>query len=455
MEGLAVDPEPVVARDHPPNWPAVPARFAQQRWLVDLAIRTVGVDWDQGRSRYLGAACGTEGDADFTRVREQIGKLSDISRVFAAAARSRDARAAAATADGHGRTAARHSFVAAILWGAAEWPFFVSADAARNAASASAAKIAAYGRYVAGADHPVESHSIAVGSARLAAYLHLPPGATGPVPCVLHYGGMDSFKEHAVALDGDRFLDRGIGRLVFDGPGQGEAIHDGLFVNASNMITAGLEALVLVRNHPAIDAERIGISGVSFGSFWATQLAAHAPEVSGTVVWALAHEPGCRSIFETTSPTFKARFMAMAGIVDEEEFDELAARHDLRPLAPRIEHPYLALAGEDDELSPLTATLSLLAGMRSTRELVVYRGERHSLGGGPATRFGPHPLTVAADWFADRFAGHDAADRLTHVELDGSTSTGPLEPWLTDRLRRADPPPAEAIGGDAGGGTEL
>lgn len=395
----------------------------------------MGVDWDQGRSRYLAAACGTEGEADFTRVREQVGKLSDINRVFGAAARSRDARAAGAIEEGHGRTAARHSFVAAILWGAAEWPFFVSAEAAEKASGANAAKVAAYRRYMADADHPVEAHSIAVGNARLSAYLHLPRDARGPVPCVLHYGGMDSFKEHAVALDGDRFLDRGIGRLVFDGPGQGEAIHDGVFVNASNMITAGLEALAFLRNHPAIDTERLGISGVSFGTFWATQLAAYAPEVSGTAIWALAHEPGCRSIFETTSPTFKARFMAMAGIVDEAEFDELAARHDLRPLAPRIERPYLALAGEDDELSPLRATLSLLSEMRSTRELVVYRGERHSLGGGPATRFGPSPLTVAADWFADRFAGREAADGVTHVEVDGSTSTGPLEPWLTDRLR--------------------
>ena len=412
----------------------MPSRFREQRWLVDLAIRTTGVDWDQGRSRYLAAACGTEAEPDFTRVREQVTKLVDISRVFGAAARARDSRASVEAEAGHALTSARHSFVASILWGASEWPFFVSAEAEKHAVEANALKLAAYRRYMTGADHVVEAHAIRFGDTGLSAYLHLPPAASGPVPCVLHYGGMDSFKEHAVALDGDRFLARGIARLVFDGPGQGEAIHEGVFVTSSNMISAGLEALRMLRDHPAIDSARLGISGVSFGSFWATQLAAYAPDAAGTAVWALAHEPGCSAIFGATSPTFKARFMAMAGMVDEDEFGQLADAHDLRPLASHITHPYLALTGEDDELSPLQATLDLLSAMRSSRELVMYRGERHSLGGGPATRFGPHPVTVAADWFADRFGGRDARDAVTVVGIDGSATTEPLEPWMDDRV---------------------
>ena len=232
-------PDPVVRREHPRGWPAMPNRFREQRWLVDLAIRTTGVDWDQGRSRYLAAACGTEAEPDFTRVREQVTKLVDISRVFGAAARARDNRASVEAEAGHALTSARHSFVASILWGAAEWPFFVSPEAARHAVEANELKIAAYRRYMAGADHVVEAHSIRFGDTGLSAYLHLPPAASGSVPCVLHYGGMDSFKEHAVALDGDRFLARGIARLVFDGPGQGEAIHEGVFVTSSNMISVG------------------------------------------------------------------------------------------------------------------------------------------------------------------------------------------------------------------------
>ena len=208
MDAVLTSPDPVVRREHPPGWPGTPRRFREQRWLVDLAIRTTGVDWDQGRSRYLAASCGTEAEPDFTRVREQVAKLVDISRVFTAGARARDGRAAAEAEAGHARTAARHSFVASILWGAAEWPFFVSNEAARQAVEANELKVAAYRRYMAAADHNVEAHAIEFGNARLAAYLHLPPNASRPVPCVIHYGGMDSFKEHLVALYGDRWLEQ-------------------------------------------------------------------------------------------------------------------------------------------------------------------------------------------------------------------------------------------------------
>jgi len=35
----------------------------------------------------------------------------------------------------------------------------------------------------------------------------------------------------------------------------------------------------------------------------------------------VCHEPGCHTIFQEASPTFKKRFMYMSGITDEDEFD--------------------------------------------------------------------------------------------------------------------------------------
>ena len=37
----------------------------------------------------------------------------------------------------------------------------------------------------------------------------------------------------------------------------------------------------------------------------------------------VCHEPGCHTIFEEASPTFKKRFMYMSGITDEAEFDKM------------------------------------------------------------------------------------------------------------------------------------
>ncbi len=269
--------------------------------------------------------------------------------------------------------------------------------------------------------------------------MHLPAnahGAKGSVPAVLHVGGMDSFKEHAVGMVGDRYLQRGIARLIFDGPGQGEAIFDGAFVSRTNMIDAGLAALDVLRAQPEIDGERLGISGVSFGSWWATQIAAHA-DVRATAVWAVCHQNGLHSIFEEAAPTFKARFMAMAGLVDELAFDAFTRRWTIDEDASGVDHPYLVIAGEDDELSPIVNTYRLLQRVPGQRRLMLYRGERHSIGGGPAARLGPNHLDAAADWFVDRFDDRPVSEDVTVVETSGQASVEPLEPWLDEALSRS------------------
>jgi dienelactone hydrolase len=420
----------------PAGWPAPVRRFTEQRWLIDAAIKTIGIDWDQGRTRYIGNAGGVGAEGDFARAREQISKLADVARVYATAAARRERLADAAIRDGHEVTARTHAFIASILYGTAEWTFFLSPDAVRAAREDNLRKLRCYDLWMARAAHPSRRLRIPYGGGTLSAVLHLPRGASAsaPVPCVLHVGGMDSFKEHAVAVESDRFLERGIARLIFDGPGQGEAVLEGAFLSETSMIEAGLAALAVMRAQPEIDAGRLGVTGVSFGSWWATQLAAHAPDLAGTAVWAVVHEPGLHSIFEEVTPTFKARFMAMAGFTDEAVFDAFARRWTLAPLAPRIRAPYLVLAGEDDELSPIRHTYDVLAAVLGPRQLVLYRGEKHSIGGGPAARLGPNALDLAADWFVDRFAGREPAETATLVETSGAAETVALGPWLERRL---------------------
>jgi dienelactone hydrolase len=426
----------------PPGWPAMTRRLRDQRWLVDATISQVGVDWDQGRTRYIGAAGGLDAEPDFARVRETVRKLADIEPAFAAGARRRETRARAAQERGHPVPARTHAFIASILWGAAEWTFFLDRAAARRADEHNARKLACYDQWLALAPHPVRRLRIPYGDGSLSAVLHLPVGADearGSIPATLHVGGMDSFKEHAVAMLGDRFLQRGIARLIFDGPGQGEAILEGAFVSRRNMVDAGLAALEVLGAQPEIDPSRIGVTGVSFGSWWATQIAAHASQVAATAVWAVVHEPGLESIFEVATPTFKARFMAMAGFVDEDAFDAFARRWTLDEDAPRVTHPYLVVAGEEDELSPIVHTYRLLGRVAGQRQLILYRGERHSVGGGAAARLGPNHLDAVADWLADRFAGRPVEEDATIVETTGQAGSRPLDTWLEAELeRRAD-----------------
>src|SRR5713226_7768297 len=97
-------------------------RWTEQRWLLDNTIRSVGMDWDQPRSAYLSAPCGPQATADFALVRSRIQKYADAAPAFEAVARRREGVAKAALDSGDAVTARENYFMAAVHWGAAQWP---------------------------------------------------------------------------------------------------------------------------------------------------------------------------------------------------------------------------------------------------------------------------------------------------------------------------------------------
>ncbi len=98
-------------------------RFDAQRWLIDNIIRANGIDWDQPRSLYIHGPCGIEANADFAGIRERVKKMADIGPAFAAVARRREAKATAAAQADHKVSARDNFFMAAVHWGAAQWPY--------------------------------------------------------------------------------------------------------------------------------------------------------------------------------------------------------------------------------------------------------------------------------------------------------------------------------------------
>src|ERR1019366_8057744 len=98
-------------------------RWVEQRWVLDNVIWANVIDWDQPRSRYFNAPCGIEANADFEIIRNKVKKFADIGPAFEEVARRREAKASAALAQDHAVTARDNFFMAAILWGAAMWPY--------------------------------------------------------------------------------------------------------------------------------------------------------------------------------------------------------------------------------------------------------------------------------------------------------------------------------------------
>jgi len=399
-------------------------RFTEQRWLLDRTIQAVGMDWDQARSAYLSAPCGPEATADFAALRLRIQKLADASPAFEATARRREAKARAAEAADQPVTARDNYFMAAVHWGAAQWP--IDEVDERNL-FLNARKRECYTDYAKLADHRVEAAWIPFQGKALPAWLHLPPGYAGArVPAVISLPGMDSFKEMGVALYGDRWLSRGLAVLAVDGPGQYESPLLGIPVSMPAWAETGRALVDWLAARPEIDAARIGIAGQSFGSLFATVAAANEPRLRAVAVTATCLEPGCHTIFEEASPTFKMRFMFMAGITDEAAFDEFRKSLTWEGHAERLRVPYLCIAGEADELCPLENTERMFKVMQAPRQLVVYQDSRHSVGGVPAANLGPSPGVLAADWLAARLAGKPIASERWYVDATGKVTQTPL-----------------------------
>ena len=126
-------------------------------------------------------------------------------------------------------------------------------------------------------------------------------------------------------------------------------------------------------------------------------------------------------IFEMASPSFKARYMWMSGLEhDEAAFDRMATQIDLRPLMSGMRAPWLVVAGDEDELSPIEHSYELAAHCPSPAPMLVYQQGRHALSL-PTTSvaLGPNWLTYTSDWLLDRVNGLLAEDYVDYVLPSG------------------------------------
>jgi len=401
-------------------------RFREQKWLLDTVISTVGLDWDQLRMAVTVAPSGFEGAGDWAVTAASIKRYDEITPGFAAHAGRRLQRAEAAAASGDVITARESYLIAALYYGVAQWP--IDEDSALNK-DLNARKIAAFTKYAAIAHHRIERVEIPMGRHVIPGWLHIPVGATAPHPVVIMLPGMDTFKEKLVWAYGDKILERGMAALAIDGPGQSEALVNGLKVTADNFADTGLACMSWIEGRKDLDAGRVAIFGRSFGSYFGTVMGnALGNRIRGVAVGFPCHEPGCGTIFEEASPTFKNRFMYMAGYENEAEFDTFIQTFDLRKRVANLTCPYMVLGGELDELSPIRHTYELATYVPGPTELVIYQNERHAPGRSPAAQNGPHWYSTMANWLAARLAGRDTpkGNVFRYVTTGGAVEERPF-----------------------------
>jgi dipeptidyl aminopeptidase/acylaminoacyl peptidase len=369
-----------------------------QEWMFDKIIAAAGPDFYWPMTEETLCAVGMDASGDIRTARASIRKLLDLIPETMRIAEKREALAREAEAAGHTVTARDNFFTAACFYTMAQGPIHEDGSALNKRLSAK--KNECYAAFIRHAGRPIEAVEIPFEGKSLPGYLHRPAGATGRMPCIVFLGGMDNFKELLVTNPADKFLERGMAVLAFDGPGQNEArISRGICVTEDNFIAAGKAAMDFLLARPDIDAGRVGITGISMGSFWLTQVVAHDPRYKAACGFYVCHENGMNTIFNEANPMFKDRYMWMAGYDDEAKFDAFAKKLTLAGLGPKVRCPYLIVAGEDEDLSPIEHSYKLYEEIAGPKQIVVYKGERHGVSDNLDVR------AFIADWFTDRFAG--------------------------------------------------
>jgi len=403
-------------------------RSAGQGWSLDIALAEGGFDalhpGGKGTLELLG-----HDHTDFDKVFALVKSGAMLPKAWSVVANQAETRARHLEETGYARAASDLYLRAAVMWGRAQYSIFDSDDPRkalfRRHCDACVDRLAAL------RDHRVRRVALDFDGKKIYALLHLPAGDVHGAPAVILGPGMDMIKEDYLLAAERFYTNRGVVALSIEGPGQGQTRAEGLTVGLDNYERA-IEAYAdYLAGLPEVDANRVGMFGISMSGYWALRALAQPHTRLRAAATFEAVSGDFETIFEAAQPSFKNNFMYMAGYTDEEAFDrDLKATMPLGDLVTRITRPVLMGIGEFDELTPVERALETFEKITAPKEMRVYEGQFHPLGGVAAEVF-----TFGADWLLRAVDGEfdrPGRDERYFMHDDGSVTVGSADPswWL-------------------------
>jgi len=238
-------------------------------------------------------------------------------------------------------------------------------------------------------DPPGQRVMIPYDGKELAATLRLPKGVRRP-PVVIMTMGLDSTKEELLTFE-KTFLDRGMAILAVDGPGQGEAEYDfPIRYDYENVIGPVIDWLA---RRDDIDANRIGIWGISLGGYYAPRTVAFEKRIKAAIANCGPYNWGalCDKLPELT----RAAYVQRSHSKSVEEAKAKAFQLSLEGVASKIECPLFVVAGGLDRLCPPEDAERLAKEAKGPVELLVIPDGNH-VAHNRAYKYRPQ----TADWMA-------------------------------------------------------
>lgn len=214
-------------------------------------------------------------------------------------------------------------------------------------------------------------------------FLHVPEGA-GPHPAValLHGFGGNHMEPRAIfTRTARRLASSGITALRFDFRGSGDS--EGAFRDASieSEVSDARTGLRFLGEQPEVDAERLGLVGLSLGGMIAARTAGEGRHVRALVLWSPVAHLG--ELFATEATEERARELLSEGYVDfgglEVGMDLVRQATETDPVAALDGYadPVLVIHGTADELVPAEHGQRYKAALGDRADLELVEGADH------------------------------------------------------------------------------
>jgi 2,6-dihydroxypseudooxynicotine hydrolase len=259
-------------------------------------------------------------------------------------------------------------------------------------------------------DQARDAHSRAVDALNRATPLFVPPGSrheipfenstlvglfrkpneNGPHPTVLLIPGLDSTKDEFRDVE-RTFHDRGMATFALDGPGQGEA--EWTLPIRPEWEVVGETVISYLQSIPDVDADRIGVWGVSLGGFYAARLASADLPIRATI--ALAGPYNLGATWKDLNPLTRHAFEVRSYSTSPEVAERRAWDMTLEGFASKITQPLMVIMGKRDRLFPWHDGERLVNEAQGETKFVLLEEGNHG-----CANVINHHRPLGADWMA-------------------------------------------------------
>jgi dipeptidyl aminopeptidase/acylaminoacyl peptidase len=305
---------------------------------------------------------------DFEEVTAGLTKWDDWCEAWAARASIHEELGRRMLADGYRLSAGEHLTRAAVLYHFGKFMFVHDLDQMRRA---HAKVVECRQLALPHLPFPGERVEIPYQGRHLAGILRKPRGS-GRHPVLVMCMGLDSTKEEMDVYE-SIFLSRGVATLAFDGPGQGESEYD---IPIRGDYEVAVKAVVdYIETRKDLDAERIGLWGVSLGGYYSVRAAAFEKRVKACI--SLSGPYSWVETFDGRNELSREAFRVRSHSKTMEQAREVARTLTLEGVAKNITCPIYVVGGELDNLTPPHNAKRIAAEVSGPCELLIVKGGNH------------------------------------------------------------------------------